>query len=78
MASRPAGRAAEDELRKGHVSARPTGLDGLRGRTLDDTRHAGTLLELLHSNAVTQNKVLLLARLAHIAGARLVAVTYGR
>ena len=29
-----------DERRKGDASARRTGLDDLRGRTLDDTRHA--------------------------------------
>ena len=30
-----------DEARKGNPSARSTGLDGLRGRTLDDARHDG-------------------------------------
>ena len=34
------GKLRRDELRKGDASARRTGLDGLRGRTLDDTRHA--------------------------------------
>jgi hypothetical protein len=31
------GKPRRDELRKGHVAARPTGFDGLRGGTPDDT-----------------------------------------
>ena len=34
------GKLRRDELRKGSIAARRTGLDGLRGRTLDDTRHS--------------------------------------
>jgi hypothetical protein len=37
------GKLRSDELRKGNVSARRTGLDGVAGRTLDDTRHRDPL-----------------------------------
>ena len=33
------GKLRRDEARKGRVAARRPGLEGLRGRTLDDTRH---------------------------------------
>src|ERR1700722_13989703 len=45
LLNRP-GKLGRDELRKGHVAARPTGFDGLRGRTLGDTRHAGNSIRL--------------------------------
>jgi hypothetical protein len=34
------GKLRRNERRKGSALARPIGLDGLRGRTLNDTRHA--------------------------------------
>ena len=37
------GKLRRDEGGKRNASMRPSGLDGLRGRTLDDTRHAGQL-----------------------------------
>jgi hypothetical protein len=36
------GELGRNEPRKRSVSPRPTGLDGLRGRTFDDPRHAQT------------------------------------
>ena len=33
------GKLRRDELRKGSASTRRTGIDGLRGRALDDTGH---------------------------------------
>jgi hypothetical protein len=39
------GKLGRDELRKGDGSARRTGLETRRGRTLGDTRHGTTQLE---------------------------------